>query len=74
MDGEKSTFIKVDKFEAVVSALSVIKKRLAEAQTTLDKINMLKQEEDTTVQKWTADLNSVQTKVEGIESELMHEE
>ena len=74
MDGEKPTFIKVDKFETVMNALSIIKKRLTEAQTTLDKINTLKQEEDLTVQKWAADLNSVQSKVENIESELLHEE
>ncbi len=71
---EKSTFIKVDKFDTVMSALSVIKRKLAEAQAELDKINNLKQEEDAAVQKWANDLSNVQMKVQSIESELMNEE
>lgn len=73
MDSEKATFVKIDKFESVVSALNVIKKRITEAQMTLDKINTLKQEEDSVVQKWTTDLNSVQAKVENLEVELRNE-
>lgn len=71
---EKPTFIKIDKFEAAASAIGAIKKKLAEAQVTLDKINALKQEEDLTVQRWASELNTVQTKIESIESELMSEE
>lgn len=71
---DKTTFIKIDRFEAATSALEAIKRKLAEAQTTLDKINALKQEEDITVQKWASELNAVQTKIENIESELMNEE
>ena len=71
---DKTTFIKIDKFEAVTSALEAIKRRLSEAQTTLDKINALKQEEDITVQKWASELNTVQAKIDNIESELMNEE
>lgn len=70
---EKSTFIKMDKFDTVVAALSVIKKKLAEAQMTLERINSLKVEEDAAIQKWTSDLNSVQAKVDGIETEIMNE-
>ena len=71
---EKSTFIKVDKFETVMSALAVVKRKLTEAQVTLDKINELKQEEDVTVQKWATDLQAVHEKVQNIESELTREE
>jgi hypothetical protein len=71
---EKSTFIKVDKFETVMSALAVIKRKLMEAQATLDKVSELKQQEDITVQKWSADLQSVHAKVQNIESELTREE
>jgi len=74
MNGEKSTFIKIDKFETVTSALSVIKKKLMEAQVTLEKIDSLKKEEDAAVAKWSADLNAVQSKILNIESELIHEE
>ncbi len=70
MDGEKTTFIKIDKFDTVMSALSAIKKKIAEAKTTLEKINSLKHEEDAVVQKWEADLNAVQAKMDNIETEL----
>lgn len=71
---EKLTFIKIDKFETAMSALSAIRKKLAEAQATLDKINNLKLEEDAAMQKWSADLQALQAKTESIESELMSEE
>ena len=67
---EKPTFIKIDKYEAVTATLAVIKKKLNEARTTLDKINGIKQEEDAAVQKWASELDAVQTKIEGIETEL----
>ncbi|HIH39267.1 TPA: hypothetical protein HA219_00885 [Candidatus Woesearchaeota archaeon] len=71
---EKSTFIKIDRFETAMSALSAIKKKLMEAQATLNKINEVKQEEDAAVQKWTSDLASVQSKIESVEAELMKEQ
>lgn len=74
MEKEKPTFIKVDKFDSALSTLSLIKRKLAEAKTTLSKINELKQEEDVAVQKWASDLDAVQVKVETIESELIGEE
>ena len=64
---EKSTFIKIDRFETAMSALSAIKKKLMEAQATLNKINEVKQEEDAAVQKWTSDLASLQSKIESVE-------
>ncbi len=73
MDMEKSTFIKIDKFESAMGAISVIKKKLAEAQATLGKIQTLKQEEDAAVEKWQAELQSVEEKVHAVESELMNE-
>ena len=57
-----------------MSALSAIKKKLMEAQITLEKINAVKQEEDMAVQKWSADLAAVQSKLENVESELMKEQ
>ena len=71
---EKSTFIKIDRFETAMSALSAIKRKLMEAQVTLEKINEIKQEEDAAVQKWSADLVAVQSKLENVESELMKEQ
>ncbi len=71
---EKSTFIKIDRFETAMAALSTAKKKLIEAQVTLDKINELKQEEDAAVQKWSSDLAALQSKLENIESELMKEQ
>ncbi len=71
---EKSTFIKIDKFETAMAALSAIRKKLMEAQMNLEKINAVKQEEDAAVQKWTSDIASVQAKLENVETELMKEQ
>ncbi len=71
---DKSTFIKVDKFDTVMAAIAAVKKKLLEAKNTLNKINNLKEEEDAAAQKWAADLDSVKDKIEAIESELTKEE
>lgn len=71
---EKSTFIKIDRFETAMAALSAIKKKLMEAQAALERINAVKQEEDAAVQKWASDLAAVQSKLDNVESELMKEQ
>ena len=73
MEGEKAKFIKVDKFDSVISAITVIKKKLSEAKVNLVKINQLKDAEDLAVQKWGAELDNVENKIENIELELMGE-
>ena len=70
---EKTTFIKVDKFDTVLGAIAIIKKKLNDAKNTLDKVNALKQEEDLTVQKWASDLDAVQMKVNNLELELTND-
>jgi hypothetical protein len=71
---EKSTFIKVDKFDTVIAAMAVIKRKLGDARNTLDKINGLKQDEDAAVQKWANDLSAVEEKLSNIEMQLTREE
>jgi len=71
---EKQTFIKVDRFDTVMSAIGVIRKKLDDAKATLDKINSLKQGEDASIEKWTSDLVSVQQRIDNIEKELTSEE
>ena len=61
----------MDKFDSIINAITIIKKKLLDAKTNLAKINELKQEEDLAVQKWGAELDGVQSKVENIELELM---
>jgi hypothetical protein len=73
-DNEKSTFIKIDKFDAAVAALALIRKKLMDANNTLDKINTLKQEEDITIQKWASDMQTIQSRIDAIETELLKEE
>lgn len=70
---EKSTFIKVDKFDTVVTAISVIRRKLNEAKMTLDKINSLKADEDAAVQKWSSDLDAVEAKLNSVETQLSQE-
>ncbi len=71
---EKSTFIKVDKFDNVVSAMNVIKRKINDAKTTIERINSLKTEEDAAVQKWSSDLEAIEAKIANIESHLTQEE
>ena len=70
MNGERPVFVKVDKYESVVSAVEVIRKKISEAKATLSKISDIKSTEDSELSKWDSELSDVENKVNIIESIL----
>ncbi len=67
---DRAIFVKVDKYDEVVSAVEVIRKKLNEAKTTLDKINELKSREDAELDRWSSELSNVESKIDAIENML----
>ena len=67
---DKPVFIKIDKYENVVNAVEVIRKKITEAKGTLSKLSELKTHEDNELEKWGAELGNVESKIEVIESML----
>ncbi|MFC1727856.1 hypothetical protein ACFLZ7_00115 [Nanoarchaeota archaeon] len=67
---DKPVFIKIDKFENVVAAVEVIRKKINEAKTTLTKLSELKSQEDGELDKWSAELGDVENKIDVVETML----
>jgi hypothetical protein len=67
---DKPVFIKIDKYENVVGAVNVIKKKIEQAKGTLSKLSDLKTQEDNELEKWSTELGNVENKIEVIESML----
>lgn len=67
---DRPVFIKIDKYENVVGAVEVIRKKINEAKVTLSKISELKSHEDNELDKWNVELGNVEGKIEVIENML----
>lgn len=67
---DRPVFIKIDKYENVVSAVEVIRKKINEAKNTLTKIDSLKTHEDAELDKWGSELGNVEEKINAIETML----
>lgn len=63
-------FIKVDEYEAVLSLVKGIRKKLDEAKETLLKVNDLKNEEDHQLELWQSTLAEVEKKIDFIDHSL----
>ncbi len=70
MDTERPIFIKVEKYEDIVNAVEVIRKKINEAKSTLAKINDMKTTEESELDKWSRDLTDVESKIDVIEGML----
>ena len=67
---DKPVFIKIEKYENVVDAVRVIRKKINEAKGTLGKLSELKTHEDDELAKWSTELGNVESKIDVIENML----
>lgn len=63
-------FVKIDEYDEVVSLMETIKNKIDAAKTTLDKINQLKQEEDSQLQSWQSALLEIESRLKSIDQSL----
>ncbi len=67
-------FIKVDDYEAVLSLVKMVRKKLDEAKETILKVNDLKNEEDHQLETWQNSLAEIEKKVDFIDHSLSEPE
>ena len=67
-------FIKVDEYDAVLSLVKSIRRKLDEAKETILKINDLKNEEDHQLESWQNTLAEIEKKVDFIDHSLSEPE
>ena len=67
---EKPLFIKVDKYEKVVSSINMIKQKLNEARAILNDVRAIKEEEDAKIQQWHDDLERIKENLLNVDNIL----
>jgi|TARA_B100001971_G_C18154917_1_gene517946 predicted nuclease with TOPRIM domain len=63
-------YVKIDEYKDILDIVNLVKGKLNEARKTLDKINKLKNEEDSELNLWHSELDEIEKKVEYIDQTL----
>jgi chromosome segregation ATPase len=71
---ESPIFVRVDEYKDFLDVIELIKGKIAEAKTTLQKINELKNSEDTEIEVWTNELEEINRKISLIDRTLFEPE
>lgn len=67
---EQPLFIKLEQYKDVVESLKKLKSKMAEAESVLERLNDLKQQEDRELENWKSDLETVRKSLLGIDKKL----
>jgi chromosome segregation ATPase len=71
---ESPIFVRIDEYKDFLDVIELIKGKIAEAKTTLQKINELKNSEDTEIEVWTNELEEINRKISLIDRTLFEPE
>lgn len=70
----KTIFVKLEEYEELTKTLTAVNDKIAEARTLLEKLDMLRAEEEKQLRDWQATLENVKGRVEEITTALTPEE
>lgn len=65
-------FVKIEEYENVINTLTTLKSKIEAAKATLNKINHLKQEEDSQLHSWQTALSEIEGRIHNIDH-FLHE-
>ncbi|MBS3158136.1 hypothetical protein J4206_02525 [Candidatus Woesearchaeota archaeon] len=71
MANQTPVFVKIDEYKEVLQVMELIKSKLEQAKTTLNKVNQIKTQEDNELAAWQQALAEVEKKVEFIDQKLL---
>ncbi|MAG08045.1 hypothetical protein CMO89_01095 [Candidatus Woesearchaeota archaeon] len=67
-------FIRIDEYEDIQDIMRVVKKKLDQAKSILNRIYSLKTDEDAEIDRWNSILEDVEGKMDSIERALFEQE
>ncbi len=67
---EAQVFVKIDEYKDVLRTVGLIKSKLNDAKTTLQKVKELKAQEDAELEGWGSKIGEIEGKIEGIDKIL----
>ncbi len=74
MTGEMPVFVKIEEYKDVLDVIELIKDKLAQANNLLGRINELKNEEDSELERWKSNLEEIERKIDDIDNSLLEPE
>jgi hypothetical protein len=72
MEDGAPIYVKIEDYKDVLDVISLVKEKLDEANSILDKITDLKVKEDSEIENWRSEINEVQTKISMIDKTLVN--
>jgi len=63
-------YVKIDEYKDILEIVNSIKSKIVEARETLNKINELKNEEDSELDLWNTEVEEIEKKVDHIDRAL----
>jgi uncharacterized coiled-coil protein SlyX len=67
-------FVKIDEYKEVLDVIELIKNKVAQARDILGRINDLKNEEDSELERWKTNIDAIEEKVESMDNSLLEPE
>jgi uncharacterized protein Yka (UPF0111/DUF47 family) len=64
-------FVKIDEYKNVLDIIQVLKGKIKEAKDVLEKVYQLKSEEDAELEEWSAELEEIEKRIDGIDRGLL---
>ncbi len=63
-------FVRIDEYKEILELVNMIKSKVEEARGTLNKINELKNDEDSEMEFWQTEIDEIEKKVDHIDKAL----
>ena len=70
MDQGMPVFVKIDDYKDVLEVVGLLNEKLEKAKETMSRINELKNEEDTELELWQAELEEIERKLDFVDRNL----
>ncbi len=67
-------YVKIDEYKEILELVNMIKTKLTEARETLNKINEMKNEEDSELDLWHTEIEEIEKKIEHMDRSLFEPE
>ena len=67
---DKPIFVKIDTYDDIKDIMNIIKRKIAEAKGTLDRIHQLRHEEEAELEAWQNEIEDVEKRVSSIDKGL----
>jgi len=71
MEEKAPVFVKIDEYKNVLDIIQVLKNKVRDGKAIIEKISQLKMEEDAELEEWSAELEEIEKRIEGIDRSLL---